>query len=380
MKKLRAGVVGVGFIGAAHIEAVRRLGYVEVTAICDNIPDPSEIAKKLSVERWYTDYREMIEKEHLDVVHICTPNVSHFEIAKCAIAYGAAVLCEKPLAFTVSEAEELTRLAKEAGICNAVNFHSRYYPMIREMRELVRKGELGDIISIHGGYLQDWLLLDTDYSWRLESAQAGDSRAVADIGSHWIDSVEFITGLKIRRVFSDFAIFYKTRKRPSKQVETFSNKVVDTEAYEAFQVDTEDFAQVLFEFDNGARGNMIVSQMYAGRKNQMIISVAGYQKALYFDSEALNELWLGSRSGYNSSIVKDPALLEPGAAAVNAYPGGHVEGFSDAFTGAFRAFYERVRNGAEGEYATFADGLREMRICDAIVTSFKRGGWVDIKG
>lgn len=378
MKKLRAGVAGVGFIGAAHVEAVRRLGFAEVVAICDR-PRPEQIAEKLGVEHWYADYREMLDRERLDVVHICTPNVSHFEIARYAMERGVSVLCEKPLAFTLEEAEELVRLAERHGVRHGVNFHCRYYPMVREMRELVRKGELGGILSIHGGYLQDWLLLDTDYSWRLESGQSGASRAVADIGSHWIDSVEFVSGLKIRKVFADFATFHKRRKRPLQKVDTFSNKLGDAGAYEEFQVDTEDFAQVLFAFDNGARGNMIVSQMYAGRKNQMLISLAGTERALYFDSEQLNELWLGSRKGYNSSIVKDPALLEPGTAVTASYPGGHVEGFPDAFAHAFRAFYKTVADGTAGEYATFADGLREMRVCQAIVTSAREGRWVDVE-
>lgn len=377
MKKIRSCVIGTGFIGLAHVEALRRLGFVEVVAIC-NIIDCRAIADRICVPKAYDDYRLMIDEEKPDVVHVCTPNATHFEIACYAMNRGIHVMCEKPLAFNTQQAEEMLRLANEKGIINAVNFHCRYYPLVRQMRELVLKKEIGPVISVHGGYLQDWLLLDTDYSWRLENRESGASRAVADIGSHWVDAVEFITGLRIKRVFADFAIFHKTRKKPMNNMDTFSGKLQTVDDYEVFEVNTEDFAQALIEFNNGAKGNMIVSQMYAGRKNQMTISVAGKEKALYFDSEALNELWLGSRKGYNSIIVKDPALLESGANTAQSYPGGHAEGFPDAFVHNFRAFYQNIISGIKSEYATFADGLREMQICEAMVTSSSEGRWVQV--
>lgn len=377
MEKTRTAIAGVGFIGAAHIEALRRLGFVDIVAVCDS-HGAEALAASHYIPRAYDDYKRMIDSEKPDVLHICTPNSTHFEIAKYALERGVSVMCEKPLAFTAGEAAEMTRLAAEKGLLNGVNFHSRYYPMIRQMREMIGKNDLGEIISVHGGYFQDWLLLDTDYSWRLESGQSGSSRAVADIGSHWVDSVEFATGLRIKKVFADFAIFHKTRKKPMSKVDTFSNKLSQAGEYEEFTVDTEDFAQVLMEFDNGARGNMTVTQMYAGRKNQMIVSIAGMKGALHFDSEALNELWLGRRDGYNGSVVKDPAILEPGARSTVSYPGGHVEGFPDAFTSAFRAFYRQLREGQTGEFAAFSDGLREMLICESIVKSAREGRWVEV--
>ena len=379
MKKIRTGVVGVGFIGAAHIDAVRRLGYVEVAAIAVR-HDAEAIAERLSVAHAYTDYREMIDKENLDAIHICTPNVSHYEIAVYAMERGLHVMCEKPLAFTVAEAEALTKLAQETGLVNAVNFHCRYYPMIRQMREMVKENAVGRLLSVTGGDFQDWLLLDTDYSWRLESALSGESRAVADIGSHWVDAVEFITGDRICRVFADFATFHPVRKKPRKKVETFTNKLEQTQEYEEIAVDTEDYAQVLLEFESGARGNMTVDQMCAGRKNLMTISVNGLEKALYFNSESLNELWVGSRERYNEIVVKDPSLLAPAAASdADFFPGGHVEGFGDAFLGNFKAFYEQIQTGKRGVNAAFADGLREMRICKAIVDSARAGCWMEVK-
>ena len=375
MKKLKVGVVGVGFIGAAHIEAIRRLGYIDVVALCVR-RGADEIAEKLCVPHAYADYKQMIDNEELDAIHVCTPNVSHYEIAEYAINRGIHVMCEKPLAFTVEEAEKLTKLAAEKNVVNGVNFHCRYYPMIRQIKAMIGKGDIGEVISVIGGYFQDWLLWDTDYSWRLESSLSGKSRAVADIGSHWVDAVEFATGMKIKKVFADFAIFNPVRKKPLKKVETFANKVETVTEYEEYDVDTEDYAQVLMEFENGARGNMIVTQMYPGRKNQMIISVAGRKQALYFDSENLNELWLGSRD--NKSIVKDPSLLEAEACEANFYPGGHVEGFPDAFVGNFKAFYEKILYNKDSSRATFADGLREMKLCDAMVVSAAEGRWVEV--
>lgn len=377
MKQIRACVVGVGFIGAAHIEALRRLGYVDVVALCDS-KNSEALAQQLHIPKAYASYEEMLEQERPDTVHICTPNVTHYQIAKFALEHGIHVLCEKPLAYTQQEADELAQLAEKTGLVNGVNLHCRFYPMVREMKELVQRGELGRLFSIHGGYFQDWLLLDTDYSWRLERSYTGSTRAVADIGSHWIDAVEFVTGDKITRLLADFAIFHKTRKRPVKQVASFENKFTQAGQYEEFPVDTEDYAQVLFQMAGGAKGSMIVSQTYAGRKNQMILSVAGSERALRWDSESLNELWMGERTTYNRTIVKDPALLQPGSAALCRYPGGHVEGFPDAFTQSFDAFYRSVQTGEPGTFATFQDGRREMAVCETIAQSAQEQRWLEI--
>lgn len=378
MKRLRTCVIGAGFMGAAHIEAIRRLGYVDVTALCSRT-HPEQTAERLYVPHAYTDYKEMLDKERPDAVHICTPNSSHYEMARCALEHGIHVLCEKPLAYTPEEANELVRLAEKTGLVNAVNLHCRYYPMVREMKEQISKGCLGEIFSVHGGYFQDWLLLDTDYSWRLEKRLSGSTRTVADIGSHWIDAVEFVTGLKITRVLADFGIFHKTRKKPVEKLDTFANKLASSTEYEEFSVDTEDYAQVFIQFDNGAKGNMILSQTCAGRKNQMIISAAGSQRALHWDSESLNELWVGERSTCNHIITKDPSIVQPGTASICGYPGGHVEGFPDAFAQNFSAFYRTILDGTPGDYASFADGAREMVVCEAIAQSAGKQQWVTVE-
>ncbi len=377
MKQYRTGIVGVGFIGMVHIEALRRMGNVTVVAICNNI-NCKEIAKRLNVPQAYDDYKAMIDSTNIDFIHICTPNNTHFEIASYALAHGVNVICEKPLALSSLEAVRLEELAAANGRINAVNFHCRCYPMVRQMKEMIAQGELGNIFSVHGEYLQDWLLYQTDYSWRLEHAEGGSSRAVADIGSHWLDTTEYVTGRKIHKVFADFATFYPERCRPKQVVETFSNAAYAD--YERFSVKTEDYAQILLEFDNGMKGSAVISQMFAGYKNKMTLSVAGAQKSMAFDSEKLNELWIGQRDGFNMIAVKDPSLLSAGARELDSYPGGHIEGFADAFKHNFRQIYESVKTGGENrEYAAFSDGAREMKLCESILRSAREGRWVDVE-
>ena len=376
MKQFRTGIIGVGFIGAVHIEALRRLGNVEVVALCNDI-DAVGLANRLNVPAAYDDCRAMIDSCALDFVHICTPNKTHYSIAVYALEHGVNVVCEKPLAVSVDEAQTLEKLATKKGLIHAVNFHSRCYPMIRQMKEMVAGNELGRILSIHGSYLQDWLLYQTDYSWRLEQEAGGASRVVADIGSHWMDTAEYVTGKKVTAVCADFATFYDTRIRPAGAVETFSGK--KSISGEPFNVDTEDYAQILYEFEDGIKGVAVFSQTFAGLKNRMALSVAGTKKALQLDTERLNELWIGSRDTYNSVVVKDPSLLSAGAKAMDSYPGGHVEGFGDAFMHNFRQIYDTAAGICkQPEYATFGDGVRELCLCDAILRSSKEKRWISL--
>ena len=379
MKKLRACVAGVGFIGAAHIEALHRLTNVEVVALADPI-DWEKKAEQNGVERGYESFREMIEKEKPDVVHVCTPNNLHFEVAMCAMENGAAVVMEKPLTTTVEEAEKLVAYAKEHNIVNGVNLNCRFYPMIMQLKQMVKRGELGEIFTVNGAYQQDWLLLETDYSWRLEPELSGPSRAFADIGSHWIDMVESATGLKVTELLADFAIFHKTRKKPLKAIDTFSGMALRPEDYEEIPIRTEDYAEVLFHFDNGAHGSVTVSQVMAGRKNQIQVAVAGSKASLFWDSEDSNEMWMGKREGYNCKIVKDPSLLHPEAAQCSSYPGGHVEGFPDTFKQNFRQIYSAIaqHDTSAHDFARFEDGLHEMRLLEAVVKSAKERRWVKL--
>lgn len=380
MKKMKAGIVGAGFIGEAHIEALRRLGFVEAAAIVS----PSGGQKKanaLSVPRGYTDYREMIDCENLDAVHICTPNHLHHEIAMYAMKKGLAVVCEKPMTVTLAEARELRDFAKEHGIVNCVNFSLRMYPQVAQMKEMVQKGDIGRIYSVHGAYLQDWLFYDTDWSWRLESALSGKTRAFSDIGSHWIDMVENIMQSKAVEVLAEFETFHKTRKKPLKETATYSGMARRSEDYEETPVDTEDFCAVLFRFDNGAVGSCTISQACAGRKNQQILSFAGSKSSLYWDSEDSNDMWVGHRDRYNERVPKDPSILYDGAKAVVDYPGGHVEGYADTFKQNFKKFYGALTGGVavNGEFATFEDGYREMLLNEKVYESAQKRAWVKVE-
>lgn len=382
MRKLRAGVIGIGFIGAVHVEQLRRLGNVEVVAVADSEGAAGK-AQGLFVPKGYDDYKEMIDKEELDCIHICTPNNTHFEIAMYAMERGVHVVCEKPMTCTILEARTLRDTAKEKGIVHAMNFNCRFYPMAYQMREMVKSGQVGDIYTIHGGYLQDWLYYDTDYSWRLEPEFTGASRAFADIGSHWIDLVEFITGLKVTEVLADFAVFHKTRKKPLKKIDTYSGMALRPEDYEEVPVDTEDYATVLFHLEGGAHACCNISQVFAGRKNQMVVALAGSKCALEWDSENSNALWIGRRDTNNGELVKDPSILARETGNLISYPGGHVEGFPDTFKQNFKQIYQQIYKKiageeTEGDFAPFDAGCREMELCDKIVQSARERRWIAV--
>lgn len=380
MKTFRTGVVGVGFIGTVHVEQLRRLGNVEVVAITDS-QGAQQKAAELFVPKGYEDYRQMIDQENLDCIHICTPNNTHYEIAMYAMEHGVHVVCEKPMTVTLEEARTLKETAAEKHLINAMNFNCRFYPMAYQMREMVKSGQVGDIYTVHGGYLQDWLFYDTDYSWRLEPEASGASRAFADIGSHWIDLVEFVTGIQVTEVFADFAIFHKTRKKPLKKIDTYSGMALRPEDYEEVPVQTEDYATVLFHMENGAHACCNISQVYAGRKNQMIVSIGGSQCAMEWDSENSNTLWVGNRSALNGEFVKDPSILAPETGSVISYPGGHVEGFPDTFKQNFKQIYARIADpqSKQGDYADFQAGYREMVLCDRIIQSAKERRWISVE-
>jgi predicted dehydrogenase len=380
VKKIKAAVIGTGFIGPAHVEALRRLPGVEVVALADvNEATARAKAEQLGLERSFGDYRKMLELPEVEVVHVCTPNHLHHRMAKDALLAGKHVVCEKPLAVEVAEAEELVELAVRMKLVNAVHFNIRYYPLMRQVKSMVATGDLGRIFSIHGSYLQDWLVYETDYNWRLEPKFSGHSRAVADVGSHWMDLVEHVSGLRVTEVLADFATFHPVRKKPLKPVETYAGKMLQPEDYADVAIDTEDYATVLFRFETGARGVLTVSQVSAGRKNRLSFEVDGSKRAVSWESDAPNSLWIGRRDGNNEVLLKDPSLVYPEARALISFPGGHNEGFPDTSKQLFREVYREVAaQSGEVTFPTFADGLRELRLCDAIVESNARGAWVKL--
>ena len=378
---IKAAIVGTGFIGPAHLEALRRIPNVEVVALVEvNQELADEKAKQLGIPRAYV-FADMLKQDDIDVVHICTPNFLHYSQAKAVLEAEKHVVCEKPLAISLEEAEDLVKIAKTTGLVNAVHFNLRYYPMVRQMKVMREKGELGEVYSIMGSYLQDWLFLQNDYNWRLEPDKSGDSRAIADIGSHLLDITEYVTGLKITAVMADFSTVHKTRLKPLKPLETYSGKMLSPSDYQEVAINTEDHATVLLRFDNGSKGSITVSQVNAGRKNRLNIEIAGSVSAFEFNSERPNELWIGKREKANEQLMKDPSLVHREVSSLVSFPGGHNEGFPDTSKQLFKEVYAAVAAGKQPEqpaFPTFADGLRELLIGERIVESNKKQAWVTI--
>ena len=381
MKQIKAAVVGTGFIGPAHIEALRRIPNVEVAALSEATIDlAKEKATALGISRYYT-FDELLKQDDIECVHICTPNFLHYPQAKAVLEAGKHVVCEKPLATDSNEAEELVKLAAKKGLVNAVHFNLRYYPLVRQMRTMREKGDLGDIYSVMGSYLQDWLFYQTDYNWRLEPDKSGESRAIADIGSHLLDLMEYVTGLKITEVMADFSTVHKKRLKPLKRVETYSTEKLKASDYEEININTEDHANVLLRFNNGNKGVITVSQVSAGRKNRLNIEISGSKSNLEWNSERPNEVWIGKRDQANQTLMKDPSLFYQEAVSLISFPGGHNEGFPDTSKQLFKEVYAAIASGkqpANPTYPTFADGWRELVICERIIESNKKQAWVKI--
>ena len=381
MQKIQAGIIGTGFIGPAHVEALRRLGNVQVVAVAERDADLAQAkANELSIPKSYGDYRELLADPGIQVVHNCTPNHLHFEVNRDILAAGKHVVSEKPLAMNSTESRELVRLADEAGVVHAIDFNYRYMPLVQQAREMCQEqDDVGRVLAVHGSYLQDWLHQETDWNWRLVPEMSGESRAVADIGSHWCDLIQFVTGLKIIRVMADLVTIHPKRKRPKVEVETYAGKVLKPEDLEDVEIGTEDYASILLEFDSGAHGVLTVNQCAAGRKNRLFFEIDGSKCALSWDQEKPNEMWIGRRDGPNQTILKDPSLLYETARDYAHYPGGHNEAYPDGPKNLFRNVYGFIAGTRPGgDFATFVDGHNEIAICDAVLKSGKQQQWVDV--
>ncbi len=382
MSDLKVGVIGTGFIGPAHVEALRRLG-IEVVAVAGpRIDGVAEKAKAMHVGQYYETAEALINDPAVNVVHITSPNYAHHAQARAALLAGKHVVCEKPLAMNSAESIELVQLAAEKRLVNAVNFNIRFYPISHQARHIVQNGDLGDVYIVQGSYLQDWLLYPTDWNWRLEPQYSGEMRAVADIGSHWLDLTTFITGLKVESVMADFKTFLPVRQKPTRPVETFTGKLQTAQDYEEQPIHTEDYATVLLRYTNGARGVMTVSQVSAGRKNRVYYEIDGAKASIAWDGERPNELWIGHRDRANEQLLKDPALLAPEARQFASYPGGHNEGFPDTFKQLYTAIYRYIDAGdftAKPDFPTFEDGDRALRVGEAILRSAREDRWVKVE-
>ena len=385
MDKLGIAVVGTGFIGPVHVEAIRRNPELaEVRAIAGvSEEDAAAAAAKLNIPVYTGDYTELLKRDDIDVVHICTPNFLHYPMVKECLNSGKHVLCEKPLALTSDEARELAALAAEKNLKGAVNYNLRYYPMIQEIKVLNEEGSAGEVFAIQGAYLQDWLMHETDYSWRLESKLSGKSRAVADIGTHWMDMVQYVTGLKIKKVFAQFGRMYDQRKKSADgNDQTFDKGTKkDTSGYVSYDVDTEDYAQILFMFDNNAIGSLTVSQVSAGYKNYLEIRQTGTKATYSWHSEAPNSIKIGHRDRPNEILMKDPSLLHDRPGSMSAFPGGHQEGYGETVKYMLRDFYSDLLGldgSASADYPTLEDGTAEMVLCEAVIKSVELNDWVEV--
>lgn len=381
MKPIRTAILGTGFMGRVHLEAVQRVESVEAAAIFGrNQEATSRLAAAFSVPTATSDYHQILGDSSIDAVDISTPNAQHFSMAKEALEAGKHVLCEKPLTTTVAEAKQLVSLAAKHKLRNCVCHNLRYYAQVQQMRALREAGELGEILVVQGTYSQDWLLYDTDWNWRVDAKSAGASRCMADIGSHFFDMAEHVTGLRVSALCADLQTFHHTRKRPRGSVETFANKMMRAEDYIETPVDTEDFGAVVFRMGERTRGAMTASQVSAGRKNGLSIEIYGSKASVAWNQERPDELWLGRRDSGNSIFVKDPSLLVGRARGYADLPGGHSEGYDDTFKQVFRRFYSSIREDGDPEYPQFVDGLRQMVILDAVLASSRARKWVDVPG
>ena len=381
MREIGVAITGTGFMGPAHLEGLRRLG-IPVVGILGSTPEKSKAAAaRLGLPRGYASFDELLDDDAVTVVHLTTPNRVHYATAKQALAAGKHVLCEKPLAMNTRESSELVMLAQQSGLVAGVNYNIRFYPLNIEAKARIQNGDLGDVFSIYGSYVQDWLLYPTDYNWRVLAEEGGALRAVADIGTHWLDLLQSITGLTVEAVFADLQTVYPVRNRPVGEVETFAGKVDTVQPTEEIPITTEDSGSILLRLSNGATGNLWVSQVTAGRKNALRYEISGSRRALAWNSEVPNELWIGERNSPNQQLIRDPGLVSAAARRYISYPGGHNEGYDDTFKQCFAAFYDYLRAGdfsAPAPFPTFADGHREILLCDAILKSHIEQSWVQI--
>jgi len=375
-----AAVIGAGFVGKAHIEALRRIPVrVKGTLVSSN-DRSSAAAKALSLERAYSSVEEIAADPEITAVHICTPNYFHFSQSAMLLRAGKHVMCEKPLAMDSRESAQLVALAKETNRVDGVAHNLRYYPLCIQAKALVDSGAIGKVRLVHGGFLQDWLTYATDWNWRLESKLGGELRAVSDIGTHWLDLIQWITGEKVEELCADLATVVPVRHKPRGHVESFSS--AKNVATDEIPIETDDYASVLVHLEHGIHGVFTVSQVSPGRKCALNFEINGSEGSLSWNAEDPNTLWIGRRNEPNGKLIKDPSLLGPAARPYAAYPGGHAEGYPDTFVQLFHDFYNYIAAGdfdAPRRFPTFATGHDELLLCEAIQKSARSRSWTRLE-
>lgn len=374
-----AAVIGTGFIGTVHGWAIRRLG-ADLRGVLGSSPDRgAEGAAAMGVGHAYASLDELLADDAVQIVHVTSPNHAHHAQVMRILDAGRHVICEKPLAMTSAESAEMAAKAKAGGRVAAVCYNIRFYPLNQHAHAMVAEGGLGDIRFVTGHYHQDWLAKPTDWNWRLETAAGGVLRSVGDIGTHWIDLTNFITGLRPVSVLAELATFIPERRKPVGPVATFTAASGKTEAV---RIETDDAATILLRYANGARGVMSTSQINVGRKNELVWDIAGSEASAAWHSETPDHLWIGHRGAPNQVLQRDFGLMNAAGSAAASLPPGHVEGFADSFFALFRQVYGDVAAGGRqpgSTYASFEDGHFEMQFCDAVLKSAREGRWTDIR-
>jgi predicted dehydrogenase len=379
------GIVGAGFVGPHHVDAVRRLGFVDLVAVAGSSEESgAQKAEQLGARKGYGSYEALIADPDVQVVHVATPNHLHYPVISAALARGKHVVSDKPLAATAAEAKKLAEQAARANVVTAVTFNYRGNPLVQQARNMIAKGEIGAPTFLHGYYLQDWLIKDTDYSWRLDPEKGGASSALGDIGSHWCDLAQHMTGLRITHVLGDVTTAIPKRKKPRVAREAFQ-AAAGADDLETVNVPVEDLASVLVRFNNGAKGCFTAGQVCAGHKNDLVLEVCGSRASIGWRQEQQNELWIGRRDKANEVLQKDPSLIDPEVRGYAHLPGGHQEAWADAFCNLMRDIYGFIAEGRRPEpgqaqvFASFDEAARVNRIVEAVLESAKKGGvWVAV--
>jgi predicted dehydrogenase len=360
--QVRAGVIGVGFMGRVHAHAIRACGGT-VAAVAASTPDSAHSAMaRLHAEEAVESAGDLIARDDIDVIHICTPNDMHAPLAEQALAAGKHLVCEKPLATDLASTRRLAAAAAAAAKqVTSVPFVYRYYPIMREARFRVQSGEQGRLLLLHGSYLQDWLSSPQATDWRVDPARGGASRAFADIGVHWCDLAEFISGHRIVRLLARLMTAHDTRGL----------------GLSAAAVSTEDAATVLFETDQGAMGSAVISQVSIGRKNRLFLSLDGADASLSVNQELPESLWVGTREAAYV-IQRGSPGLSSAAYAYDVQPAGHPQGYQDCFDSFVADTYAAIGGGSPEGLPSFADGLRAAQLTDSVLASAAGGCWVEV--
>jgi predicted dehydrogenase len=381
LKKIKAAIIGAGFIGKAHIEAIRRIGFVDIVAIAQSNQQQAEAySSQLSIPRAYGDYMELLQDDEIDVIHNCTPNHLHFEINKQCLIHGKHLLSEKPLTMVTAEAKQLYELASNKQLVAGVNYNYRQFPMIQQLKSMIQDHDLGDVKIIRGSYLQDWLLYQTDYNWRMDPRLGGSSRALSDIGSHLFDLVQYVSGLKIEEVMGDISIIHPERlKSTAGAGHSFQNS--SSEQLVPVPITTEDYCSVFVKFNNGIKGVLTVSQVAAGKKNALEIHIDGTKASATWHQEEPFILLLGHRDKARETYLRDPGQMKQPALDYVHYPGGHEEGWTDSLKNMMYNFYKAVQKGTELTHsvASIKDGYQTQLIIDAILASVQTKTWEKVK-